>query len=92
MTLDGPFPIYARDPATGELTDQLAPGEHYKTDAPTLEAFPDVLGPYVVTPQPLQNAWAGDEPAAPAWTVALRFPDAAAADSVRAAVSAVADK
>lgn len=86
MTLDGPFQIYDRDPLTGELTATLAPGVHYKTDPTTFATFSALLTPYRVEPTPLQNVWAGDDPAAPVLTVPLRFPDQATADAVSAQI------
>lgn len=89
MTLDGPLSIYARDPVTGALLETLAPGVHYKTEPVTFAAFSALLTPYRVTPvHPLQNVWAGDDPAHPTETVALRFPDGATASAVIAQIGA----
>jgi len=78
MAINGPLPIYVRD-ASGELTDQLATGVHYNISA---DALTPEMEPYRVIPSAMQNVWAGDDPEAPEWTVALRFPDQATADSV----------
>ena len=96
MTLDGPFVILDLSASPTITTDAFgqevvayppAPGEHYKTDPETLAAFADLLGPYVVAPsRPLQNVWAGDDPADYVLTVPLRFPDPETAEGVRAAI------
>lgn len=81
MTLDGPFPVLARG-ADGELTADLSPGVHHKTDLDTLSQHAEALAPYTVTPAALQSVWAGDDPEKPAWTISLRFPDDATAQRV----------
>lgn len=97
MTLDGPFPILdlsatptlSTDSLSGATikTYPLAAGVHYKTDPATLAAFTTLLTPYVVAPvHPLQNVWAGDDPATHPMTVPLVFPDQATADSVHAQI------
>lgn len=56
----------------------LLPGFHVNT-------APHDLGPllqHLVAPSPLRRVWAGDDPAAPAWTVPLRFTDEAQARAV----------
>lgn len=81
MTLDGPFPVFVVAP-DGTLTTELATGVHYKSDSVVT-----ALEPYVVVPsQPLQSVWAGDTPEAPQWTVSLRFPNQATADTVLASL------
>lgn len=83
----GPFIVMTHD-AAGELTEVPAAGVHYTTDEAFFAATPD-LAPYRVTPaNPLQNVLAGDDRAAPVWTVALRFPDQATADGFAPAVLA----
>jgi len=57
------------------------PGWHVNITAEGLATRPD-LEPYVATPSRMRRVWAGDDPEAPEWTVALRFPDQATADSV----------
>ncbi len=78
MSINGPLPIYIRGD-DGELTDELASGVHYNVAA---SALTEGMAPYKVIPSVMQNVWAGDDPEAPEWTVALRFPDQATADSV----------
>ncbi len=56
-------------------------GWHVNTTPAGLAARPE-LSVYVVTPNHLRRVWAGDDPEAPEWTVALRFPDQEMADSV----------
>lgn len=56
-------------------------GWHVNTTPAGLAARPD-LSAYVVTPNRLRRVWAGDDPASPVMTVALRFADEAEADAV----------
>ncbi|MFC0633308.1 hypothetical protein [Brevundimonas balnearis] len=56
------------------------PGWHVNITTEGLAARPD-LAPFVVTPTTLRRVWAGDDPAAPVVTVALRFADQAAAEA-----------
>ncbi|MDB5459529.1 MAG: hypothetical protein JWO72_1270 [Caulobacteraceae bacterium] len=58
--------------------------------APKLNSEPNVhrpsrmLTPYRVTPvHPLQNVWAGDDPANPVETISLVFPDQTTTDAVK---------
>lgn len=53
-------------------TPVALPGWHVNITRAGLAARPD-LEPFVVTPATLRRVWAGDDPAAPQITVALRF-------------------
>jgi len=64
-----------------EISPEPLIGWHVNVTPDEIEAHPD-LAAYVVTPTRLRRVWAGDDPEAPAWTVALRFPDQETADSV----------
>jgi len=61
----------------GELAVSL-PGWHINCTPGVLAARPE-LEPFVVTPSVLRRVWAGDDPANPTQTVALRFEDEAEA-------------
>lgn len=56
------------------------PGWHVNVTPAVLAARPD-LEASVVTPDLMRRVWAGDNPAAPTQTVALRFDDQAAAET-----------
>lgn len=53
----------------------LLPGWHANATPEVLAARPD-LEPYVVAPSFMRRVWAGDDPANPVLTVALRFASA----------------
>lgn len=92
MPLYGPFPVLnlsgtpttSTDPDSGVTftTYPLAAGVHYTADAPTWQANQALLTPYADATRPLQFVMAGDDPAAPANTHPLVFPDQATANSV----------
>ncbi|MFN3352541.1 MAG: hypothetical protein ACK4Z5_02940 [Brevundimonas sp.] len=56
------------------------PGWHVNITTEGLAARPD-LEALVVSPATLRRVWAGDDPATPVVTVALRFADQAAAEA-----------
>ena len=99
MALAGPIPYVDRTAAptvhTGGdgstwRTWPALPGVFYITDPATFARAAEALTPYRVEPAlPLQGVLAGDDPAAPFATVTLRFPDAAAAAPIVAAVNAL---
>ena len=73
--IDGPLSIVLLDPESGQLTATLAPGVHYNVTEAVIAEHPE-LNFFRVTPTPFQRVWAGDDPEAVTWTVALRFVDA----------------
>ena len=83
--LDGPIPVMRRD-ETGALTDTPAEGAHYNIDRARYDANAELLAPYHVEPSSLQRVYAGDDPNAAQWTIALRFPDQKTADQVIASL------
>lgn len=67
------------DPPEAEGGDPvLLDAWHANITAEGLAARPDLL-PFRVTPSRMRRVWAGDDPLAPAITVALRFEDEASA-------------
>jgi hypothetical protein len=87
--LDGPFVVRdlsacATAGSPPVTTCSQAPGLHYIVTAAFYSAHADVLAPYRDAVQAnLQNVYAGDDPAAPTYTVALTFPDSATLAAVR---------
>jgi hypothetical protein len=88
--IDGPIAIALYGPPeTGEDGITVRPvtgyvsGYHVNT-TPGLIAERPELAAYVVTPEPgiLRRVWAGDDPANPTQTVAMRFADEAEARAV----------
>lgn len=56
------------------------PGWRVNVTPAVMEARPE-LEPFVITPTLLRRVWAGDDPAHPTMTVALRFADEAEAEA-----------
>jgi hypothetical protein len=80
IELDIIGPIF--DPAVTEGGEPIPlDGWHVNTTPEGLAARPD-FAPYVVTPSRLRRVWAGDDPVAPTFTVALRFASEAEANEV----------
>lgn len=83
----------------GPLFDAGEPGEapialdgwHVNVTTQGLAARPE-LAPWRVAPATLRRVWAGDDPAAPATTVALRFADEAEALATLGAPAAPLDE
>lgn len=67
--LDGPFTVGA------DLN-------RWNTTSDFLIANNATLTPYVISPSPYQQVWAGDDPANPQDTVALAFPDSLTAETI----------
>ena len=76
----GPLVIPAEYDGDNALThaEIVLPGWHVNTTPETMEARLDLV-PFIVSPSPFRRVWAGDDPASPAVTVALRFADEAEA-------------
>lgn len=72
--------LHGPTPEDGSEPPALA-GWHVNITAEGLAARPD-LATYVVEPSLLRRVWAGDDPAAPVVTVALRFADEAEASAL----------
>jgi hypothetical protein len=70
--------VIFNDPAEPMGEAVAIEGWHVNTTPDYLAAHPD-LAPFVVTPAVLRRVWAGDDPANPSQTVALRFADEAEA-------------
>lgn len=75
-----PFAVLSGGAAPAWPEPEAAEGWHVNTTPQVLAARPE-LEPFVITPATLRRVWAGDDPANPARTVALRFADEAEAAS-----------
>lgn len=73
--LDGPFNVGAQ-------------ANRWNSTLRFFTANTAALTSYRATPSPLSRVWAGDNPLAPAWTIALAFPDATTATTVLTACGA----
>lgn len=72
-------PLYAA-PDEAETRARKLRGFHVNVTPDVLETHPE-LQSRVVTPETMLRVWAGDDPASPASTVALRFLNEASARS-----------